>query len=116
MCLFAALSAPAKPRVTRALWLWGETTPEATEWIARHDFNTLLYEIPDSRIGKRPTRDVVRAARANGLKVWALSGRPEWARDTAAIRKWTRRVRRTRGVSGIVVDVEPQFAIGSKGC
>ena len=32
---------------------------------------------------------------------------PSGRADPAAIRKWTRRVRKTRGIAGVVVDVEP---------
>ncbi|NKB89049.1 MAG: hypothetical protein GKS06_12610 [Acidobacteria bacterium] len=107
VCLCAPSSAPAKQPITRALWVWGEASPATATWAAREDFDTLLLEIPGVRIGATSTAKVIRAARAGSMKVWALSGHPDWARGTAAVRKWTRRVRRTKGLSGIVLDIEP---------
>jgi hypothetical protein len=106
-CVCATQALRAKPRPTRALWVWGEVGAELPGWASSQGIDTLLFEIPTSRIGAASTRDVLRGAEREGLRVWALSGRPEWATSPRDAKRWIRAAARTPGIAGIVLDVEP---------
>ena len=107
--LLAVTSPPSRAAATieRAMWVWGEADRQLPIWARTQGIDTLLLEIPTTRLRDASTREVIRSARRRGVRVWALSGRPAWATDPGAASRWTRAVARTPGLSGIVLDVEP---------
>jgi hypothetical protein len=104
----------AAPPIARAMWVWGEAGKELPTWARQHGIDTLLFEIPTARLNAASTRQVIRSAERQSIRVWALSGHPAWAADPHAAKKWTRAVARTAGLAGIVLDVEPYLLDGWK--
>jgi hypothetical protein len=76
-------------------------------WAKQRGIDTLLFEIPSARLRADSTRAVLHSADRQDIRVWALSGHPEWAAGTRAAKRWTRAVAKTKGIVGIVLDVEP---------
>jgi len=117
-CCVAGVLAATSPRVraappiARAMWVWGEADEQLPIWARQHGIDTLLFEIPTARLDAASTREVMRSAERQNVRVWALSGRPTWAADPRAARQWTRAVARTKGLAGIVLDVEPYLLDG----
>lgn len=117
-CCVAGVLAATSPRVraappiARAMWVWGEAGKQLPIWARRHGIDTLLFEIPSARLHAASTREVMRSAERQNVRIWALSGHPAWAADPRAARQWTRAVARIEGLAGIVLDVEPYLLEG----
>ncbi len=122
----AAAAAPFRPTDAKALWpndamwVWGERVlvpdPDLPGFADRLRISLLLVYVSPAAAdallsGRGEATENVRAMTANGRRVYAVAGEPEWSRGLAAAPEHAallvRLVRTTSHFAGLHFDVEP---------